>query len=78
MHSEVLYTIEIYRYSMKSINVNFNITGCANIEVPDNMVNDSDIWEALVEWYQTAKDGEVMDALSYGNGIELNSYYVDE
>lgn len=63
---------------MKSINVNFNITGCANIEVPDNMVNDSDIWEALVEWYQTAKDSEVMDALSYGNGIELNSYYVDE
>ena len=63
---------------MKSINVNFTMTGYVTIEVPDDMVNDSDIWEALEEWYCTASDGNVLDALSYGNGIEVNSYYVDE
>lgn len=63
---------------MKSITVNFNITGCVEMSVPDDMMNESDIWDALVEWYQSASAEEVADALSYGNGIEYNGYYIDE
>lgn len=64
---------------MKSINVNFNITGCVNINVPDDMVNDSDIYDALMEWYYTATHDDIVESfLEYGNVIELNSYYVDE
>lgn len=64
---------------MKSINVNFNIKGCVNINVPDDMVNDSDIYDALMEWYYTAAQDDIVESfLEYGNDIELNGYYVDE
>lgn len=52
--------------------IHFQIDGYVDLDMSEyETIDEWAILTALVDWYMTARDSELADALSYGNGPEV-------